>query len=60
MKSYRDEEGVNPESRTETFVALKLFVENWRWGGVPFFIRTWKKIAYPRYRDRDPFQTNTP
>jgi len=44
MKSYRDEEGVNPESRTETFVALKLFVENWRWGGVPFFIRSGKRL----------------
>jgi glucose-6-phosphate 1-dehydrogenase len=44
MKSYRDEEGVNPESRTETFVAVKLFVENWRWGGVPFFIRTGKRM----------------
>jgi glucose-6-phosphate 1-dehydrogenase len=44
MKSYRDEEGVNPGSRTETFVALKLFVENWRWGGVPFFIRTGKRL----------------
>ncbi|OFY58551.1 MAG: glucose-6-phosphate dehydrogenase, partial [Bacteroidetes bacterium RBG_13_46_8] len=44
MKSYRDEEGVNQDSRTETFVALKLFVENWRWGGVPFFIRTGKRM----------------
>jgi len=44
MKSYRDEEGVNRESRTETFVALKLFVENWRWGGVPFFIRSGKRL----------------
>jgi len=44
MKSYREEEGVNRESRTETFVALKLFVENWRWGGVPFFIRSGKRL----------------
>jgi glucose-6-phosphate 1-dehydrogenase len=44
MKSYRDEEGVQPESRTETYVALKLFIENWRWGGVPFFIRTGKRM----------------
>ena len=44
MKSYRHEEGIKPDSRTETFIALKLFVENWRWGGVPFFIRTGKRL----------------
>jgi glucose-6-phosphate 1-dehydrogenase len=43
-KAYREEEGVHPESRTETYVALKLFVENWRWGGVPFYIRTGKNL----------------
>jgi glucose-6-phosphate 1-dehydrogenase len=42
--SYRDENGVLPESRTETYVALKLFIDNWRWGGVPFFIRTGKRL----------------
>lgn len=41
---YRDEEGVDPNSRTETYVALKLFVDNWRWGGVPFYIRTGKHL----------------
>jgi glucose-6-phosphate 1-dehydrogenase len=42
--SYREEQGVSPESRTETYVALKLYVENWRWGGVPFYIRTGKRL----------------
>ena len=37
-----DVEGVAPDSQTETFVALRLFVESWRWGGVPFFIRAGK------------------
>jgi glucose-6-phosphate 1-dehydrogenase len=40
--SYREEPGVSPVSRTETYVALKLFIDNWRWGGVPFYIRTGK------------------
>lgn len=41
---YRVEKGVDPNSRTETYVALKLFIENWRWGGVPFYIRTGKRL----------------
>ncbi len=44
MKGYREEEGVPGESRTETFVAVKLFIDNWRWGGVPFYIRTGKRL----------------
>lgn len=40
--SYRSEKGVPEDSRTETFVALKLYIDNWRWGGVPFYIRTGK------------------
>jgi glucose-6-phosphate 1-dehydrogenase len=43
-RSYRDESGVSPDSRTETYVALKLFIDNWRWGGVPFYIRTGKHL----------------
>ncbi len=39
---YREEEGVDPDSRTETYVAMKFFIDNWRWGGVPFYIRTGK------------------
>ena len=44
MAAYRSEDGVPEESRTETFVAMKLFIDNWRWGGVPFFIRTGKRL----------------
>lgn len=42
MAGYREEDGVNPNSRTETYVAMKYFIDNWRWGGVPFYIRTGK------------------
>ncbi len=42
---YRDEDGVDPQSETETFIALKCFIDNWRWAGVPFFLRTGKKLA---------------
>jgi len=44
MKSYRDEKNIAPDSRTETFLAMKLFIDNWRWGGVPFYIRTGKRL----------------
>ena len=42
---YRAEEGVDPESETETFIALKCMIDNWRWAGVPFFLRTGKRLA---------------
>ncbi len=42
---YRSEPGVDPESDTETFIALKCHIDNWRWAGVPFFLRTGKKMA---------------
>ena len=42
---YRGEEGVSPESDTETFIALKARIDNWRWAGVPFYLRTGKKMA---------------
>ncbi|MFC3691229.1 glucose-6-phosphate dehydrogenase [Chenggangzhangella methanolivorans] len=42
---YRQEEGVDPESDVETFVALKCQIDNWRWAGVPFFLRTGKRLA---------------
>ena len=42
--SYRNEDKVNSQSRTETYVALKAFVDNWRWSGVPFYIRTGKRL----------------
>lgn len=44
-RGYRHEAGIPPDSTTETYVALKLFVENWRWAGVPFYVRTGKALA---------------
>lgn len=44
INGYREEKDVDPDSRTETYVALKFFIDNWRWGGVPFFIRTGKRL----------------
>ena len=41
---YRQEQGVDPNSRVETFVALRIFIDNWRWAGVPFFLRTGKRL----------------
>jgi glucose-6-phosphate 1-dehydrogenase len=41
---YRDEERVNPESGTETFAAIRLQIENWRWAGVPFYLRAGKRM----------------
>ena len=43
-RGYRQEEKVNPESNVETYVALKLFIDNWRWSGVPFYLRTGKNL----------------
>jgi glucose-6-phosphate 1-dehydrogenase len=42
---YRAEDGVDPESDTETFIALKCQIDNWRWAGVPFYLRTGKRMA---------------
>ncbi len=44
VPGYLQEPGVDPHSRTETFVALRLFIDNWRWAGVPFFLRTGKQL----------------
>jgi glucose-6-phosphate 1-dehydrogenase len=44
VPAYRFEEDVPPDSRTETFVAMKLLIDNWRWAGVPFFLRTGKRL----------------
>ena len=41
---YREEDGVDKNSRTETYVAMKCFIDNWRWEGVPFYIRTGKRL----------------
>ena len=45
LAGYRDEPGVNPNSRTETFVAMRVLIDNWRWAGVPFYLRTGKRLA---------------
>lgn len=45
VPGYRAESGVPADSRTETFVALKLLIDNWRWAGVPFYLRTGKRLA---------------
>jgi glucose-6-phosphate 1-dehydrogenase len=45
VPAYRSEPDVSPTSTTETYVALQLFVENWRWAGVPFYLRTGKRLA---------------
>jgi glucose-6-phosphate 1-dehydrogenase len=44
VRAYRSEPGVSQESNTETFVALKLNIDNWRWAGVPFYVRTGKRM----------------
>jgi len=47
VAGYRQEPGVKPDSATDTYVALKLHVDNWRWNGVPFYVRTGKRLAQP-------------
>lgn len=47
-EGYRAEDGVDPQSTTETFVAARVFVDNWRWSGVPFYLRTGKRLAERR------------
>jgi glucose-6-phosphate 1-dehydrogenase len=44
VPGYREEKNVAPDSTTETYVALKLFIDNWRWAGVPFYVRTGKRL----------------
>jgi glucose-6-phosphate 1-dehydrogenase len=45
VAGYRGEPGVSPASRTETFVAAQVLIDNWRWAGVPFYLRTGKRLA---------------
>jgi glucose-6-phosphate 1-dehydrogenase len=45
VPAYRQEKGVKPDSTTETYVALRAGIENWRWAGVPFFLRSGKQLA---------------
>ena len=44
LQGYREEPGVAEDSRTETYVGLKMFIDNWRWNGVPFYVRTGKRL----------------
>jgi glucose-6-phosphate 1-dehydrogenase len=44
VPSYREEDGVAPDSRTETYIAVRLTIDNWRWAGVPFYLRTGKRL----------------
>ncbi len=53
---YRQEPGVAPDSRIETYVAAKLMLDNWRWQGVPFYLRSGKRLAKAGQRDRDRLQ----
>ena len=56
--AYRDEPGVKQDSTTESYAAIKIHVDNWRWRGVPFYLRSGKRLAYRRslvaIRFRDP------
>jgi len=45
VPGFREEEGTNPESQTDTYAALKVYVDTWRWGGVPFYLRSGKRMA---------------
>ncbi|PYM24459.1 MAG: glucose-6-phosphate dehydrogenase [Candidatus Rokuibacteriota bacterium] len=45
VPGYRQEKGVKPESTTETYAALRLLIDNWRWAGVPFYLQTGKRLA---------------
>ncbi|OHB59565.1 MAG: glucose-6-phosphate dehydrogenase, partial [Planctomycetes bacterium RBG_13_44_8b] len=45
VPAYRSEPGIDPQSRTETYVAAKLFIDSWRWKGVPFYLRTGKRLS---------------
>ena len=56
VPAYRDEPDVATDSNIETFVALRLTVDNWRWAGVPFYVRTGKRLARRYDRNRDPLQ----
>ncbi|MDH2388880.1 glucose-6-phosphate dehydrogenase [Streptomyces sp. HNM0663] len=48
-KGYRDEQGVDPRSDTETYIALRVEIDNWRWAGVPFYLRSGKALAQGRH-----------
>ena len=54
--AYRDEPNVAPDSNVETYVAMRLKIDNWRWAGVPFYLRTGKHMPRRDHRDRHPLQ----
>jgi len=54
VKAYREEPGVEPASMAETYIAMQLDVDNWRWAGVPFFPPDREEAHPPHDRDRDP------
>ena len=58
VPAYRQEPKVNPDSRVETFAAVKLMIENWRWAGVPFYLRSGKRM--PRRTTQIVFRFKTP
>jgi len=45
-RGYRDENGVSPDSQVETFAAVRLYIDSWRWAGVPFYIRVGKRLPF--------------
>ncbi|MFN4032266.1 MAG: glucose-6-phosphate dehydrogenase [Fimbriimonadales bacterium] len=57
VQGYLDEEGIPHDSITETFAAVKLYVDNWRWRGVPFYLRTGKRLAADRSEIAVQFKT---
>ena len=59
VPGYRAEPDVAADSNTETFVAMRLAIDNWRWAGVPFYLRTGKRMSRRYTRDRDPLQART-
>ncbi len=56
VPGYREEEKVSPTSTTETYAAMRFYVDNWRWQNVPFFLRSGKRLPKRVDRDRDPVQ----
>ena len=56
VPGYLQEEGVADDSQTETFLAMKFFIDNWRWAGVPFYVRSGKRMPSAADRDCDYFQ----
>jgi len=59
VKAYRQEAGVAPRSRAETFVAMKVHIDNWRWSGVAFYLRTGKSLSKALPEIAVPFSPST-